>query len=84
MAEPDARDPASAISAMRNTRIIAGESGRRATVDDYATTSRLRRELREKGIQGFRRGGRVHRTGIYKLHRGERVIPARSRRGRRR
>lgn len=38
-----------------------------------------------KGISGgFERGGRVHRTGIYKLHRGEYVIPARGkRRGRR-
>lgn len=34
-----------------------------------------------RGIPGgFKHGGRVHRTGIYKLHAGERVIPARSRR----
>jgi len=35
----------------------------------------------------FRRGGRVKRTGIYRLHKNERVLPARGksrRRGRRR
>lgn len=26
---------------------------------------------------GFRHGGRVKRTGIYRLHKGEKVIPAR-------
>lgn len=37
-----------------------------------------------RDVPGFKRGGRVKRTGIYKLHAGERVIPARSkRRGRR-
>lgn len=38
-----------------------------------------------RGIAGgFKHGGRVHRTGVYKLHRGEHVIPARGkRRGRR-
>jgi hypothetical protein len=35
-------------------------------------------------VPGFKRGGDVKRTGVYKLHKGERVIPAgRSRRGRR-
>ena len=45
-----------------------------------------RQEKRDAAPQppSFKRGGRVHRTGIYKLHRGERVIPARSRRARRR
>jgi hypothetical protein len=32
-------------------------------------------------LGSFKRGGRVKRTGIYRLHRGERVIP--KRRGRR-
>ena len=31
-------------------------------------------------LRSFRKGGRVHRTGVYKLHAGERVIPARGRR----
>ena len=34
----------------------------------------------DDNIRSFRKGGRVHRTGIYRLHRGERVIPARGRR----
>lgn len=28
-------------------------------------------------LQSFKRGGTVPRTGTYKLHKGERVIPAR-------
>jgi hypothetical protein len=28
-------------------------------------------------VPGFKRGGVVRKTGTYKLHRGERVIPAR-------
>lgn len=43
-------------------------------------TSDLRDELARKGLPGFRKGGRVKRTGIYRLHAGERVIPARGRR----
>lgn len=39
-------------------------------------TSRLRRELEEKGLKGFKRGGKVGRTGVYKLHKGETVKPA--------
>jgi hypothetical protein len=35
-------------------------------------------------VPGFKRGGSVKRTGVYRLHKGERVIPAsRSKRGRR-
>jgi hypothetical protein len=35
-------------------------------------------------VPGFKRGGKVRRTGVYMLHKGERVIRAgRSRRGRR-
>jgi hypothetical protein len=32
-------------------------------------------------LASMKRGGRVHKTGLYRLHRGERVIP--KRRGRR-
>jgi hypothetical protein len=32
-------------------------------------------------LGSMKRGGRVHKTGLYKLHRGERVVP--KRRGRR-
>jgi hypothetical protein len=35
-------------------------------------------------VPGFKRGGTVRRTGVYELHKGERVTPAgRSRRRRR-
>ena len=34
-------------------------------------------------ITSLKRGGRIKRTGIYKLHAGERVIPRSRRRGRR-
>lgn len=88
MADPDQREPASDSSAMRNLARIGGErwdyGPRIKPGDAFDLSRRLREELRDKGIQGFKRGGRVHRTGIYKLHRGERVIPARSRRARRR
>lgn len=43
-----------------------------------------KRDIAPWGPPSMKRGGRVHRTGIYKLHRGERVIPARGRRARRR
>lgn len=26
-------------------------------------------------VPGFKKGGKVHKTGIYKLHKGETVIP---------
>ena len=84
-----ADEVASDASAFRNADRITSEMEReqgRYLPRDFArfTTDRLRQELRNKGIRGFKRGGRVHRTGIYKLHRGERVIPARGRRARRR
>lgn len=84
-----ADEVASDASAFRNADRITSEMEReqgRYLPKDFArfTTSRLRKELSNRGLKGFKRGGRVHRTGIYKLHRGERVIPARSRRARRR
>jgi hypothetical protein len=30
-----------------------------------------------RGVTSMKRGGRVRRTGLFKLHRGERVIPRR-------
>jgi hypothetical protein len=33
--------------------------------------------------QSFRKGGTVKRTGVYKLHRGEKVVPAKPARKRR-
>jgi hypothetical protein len=34
------------------------------------------RELAKETMGSFKRGGKVRRTGLYKLHKGERVIPA--------
>ena len=90
MAEEGSRTPASSWSAYaENVPRIFGEydsrdKNRPSARSMMDTTDRLRKSLRDADIQGFRRGGRVHRTGIYRLHRGERVIPARAkRRGRR-
>lgn len=67
-----------------NLSRIAREQGRSPSAQDRDISNRLREELRDKGIPGFRKGGRVKRTGIYRLHKGERVIKARARRARRR
>ena len=45
---------------------------------------RIDRLRRLDMIMSFKRGGRVKRTGIYKLHRGEHVVPARHKRRSRR
>ena len=44
--------------------------------DAVAISEELAAELRSRGIKGFKKGGTVRRTGIYKLHKGEQVIPA--------
>lgn len=36
-------------------------------------SGQLRLELQEKGLKGFKRGGKVKKTGVYRLHKGERV-----------
>jgi len=36
----------------------------------------LRRELSDKGLPGFKKGGKVKKTGVYKLHKGEKVLTA--------
>ena len=86
MADDDNARPASRWQRSLNTRQILGEmraQGRRIPDNDAHAASRdLARRMDEIGIPGFKRGGRVHRTGIYRLHRGERVIPARKTRRR--
>ena len=59
---------------MRETGNISAANQMRQQWGGFTSAMGLR------GIAGFKRGGRVKRTGIYKLHAGERVIPARSRR----
>lgn len=40
------------------------------------TSRSLREELRAKGLKGFKKGGKVNKTGPAKLHKGERVLTA--------
>jgi hypothetical protein len=77
MAERDSRTPASNKTAGSNAYRIAAEM---PTWKDPVTlgdadsiTDKLRKELGEKGIKGFKRGGKVKKTGVYKLHKGEKV-----------
>jgi hypothetical protein len=45
--------------------------------DEIQAAVKFRQEIRSKpGLEGFKRGGRVKKTGVYKLHRGERVVKA--------
>jgi hypothetical protein len=39
-------------------------------------TRRLREELAAKGLKGFKKGGKVKKTGLAKVHKGERVLTA--------
>ena len=39
-------------------------------------SDQLRQELALKGLKGFKRGGKVKKTGPAKLHKGERVLTA--------
>ena len=71
-----------AYNSSRIAREMRAEGSPMTTGRALSISNDLRDELGRVGIKGFKRGGRVHRTGIYKLHRGERVMPAR--RGRRR
>jgi hypothetical protein len=41
-------------------------------------TGDLRKELESKGLKGFKRGGKVKKTGVYKLHKGEKVVTAKA------
>ncbi len=40
-------------------------------------SNQLRQELTDKGMPGFRRGGKVKKTGVYELHKGEKVLTRR-------
>lgn len=88
MPEPGARTPASSYTASLNAMEIARDPEVRGAFAlplsrSARITNELRDELESRGLRGFRRGGRVKRTGVYKLHAGERVIPRGRRRGRR-
>ena len=76
MPESGSRRPASSRSAMENVDKLQQEPMEGAGTDMYRATQKLRRELQEKGIKGFKRGGKVKKTGVYKLHKGEKVVTA--------
>jgi hypothetical protein len=58
------RDPQAPIkSLMANAPKVGGQMGENA---------RMKREL----LGSFKKGGTVKKTGIYKLHKGEEVVPA--------
>jgi hypothetical protein len=77
--------PASARSADQNLDIIMNEPGVRAMLEKGILgpkplgqyySNKIRDALEDAGIKGFKKGGVVRRTGIYQLHKGERVVPA--------
>lgn len=60
-------------------RILREENIRTGTgeaLDATRAQRRMREELQKRVHPSFRRGGRVKRTGVYKLHKGEQVISA--------
>lgn len=78
MAEAGSRRPASDLSASGNVwKLTRGPDAE--TSDMYEAqdvTNKLRKELEAKGLKGFKKGGKVRKTGVYKLHKGEKVVPA--------
>lgn len=87
MAEKGSRSPASGVSAFDNLVEILKERGvswssrSKASRAASDVTDALRMELRKKVPEGdFKRGGTVRKTGVYKLHAGERVVKAPARR----
>jgi hypothetical protein len=72
MSDPDAR---------RKFIARQGEEESRGKSDLAGLGQDAYRQRNVNTVQGsFKRGGRVKKTGVYKLHRGERVVPKRSRR----
>jgi hypothetical protein len=71
--------PATDRTALRNLKIIQGESDLRnpdgsLAVPIYTISDRLRAQLERAGLKGFKNGGHVEKDGIYKLHKGEYVL----------
>lgn len=56
---------------------LGRETGKNPT-ELLGPSQKLRQELEEKGLKGFKRGGRVKKTGPAKLHKGERVLTAKT------
>jgi len=76
---PEKHEAASDWTAYENGMRILQENPQLRPSKADSITKSLRRELMQKGLKGFKKGGPVTRTGIYKLHKGEHVVPARRR-----
>jgi hypothetical protein len=77
MAEPGSRRPAGDQTAAENVgRIVEEEFGGDRFIQSLRRSNQLRQELGAKGLKGFKKGGKVKRTGVYKLHKGEKVQTA--------
>ena len=77
MAEKGSREPASTRTALENMEEIWRERGFDPPITPGLNISRrLREELESKGLKGFKRGGKVKKTGVAKVHRGERIVSA--------
>jgi len=75
MAETGSRKPATDMSAAINMGMLRREGltiGRK----ESEVADKIRKELKEKGLKGFKKGGKVKKAGVYKLHKGEKVITA--------
>ncbi len=71
---------ASKETATDNVMRILRETGNGpllTTPDALDVSRQLRQELSAKGLKGFKRGGKVKKTGVYKLHKGEKVLTRR-------
>jgi hypothetical protein len=71
--EKGSRTPADDYTAGLNLMEIARgfPSGKQMDIN-----AALREELRQKGLKGFKKGGKVKKTGLAKVHKGERVLTA--------
>lgn len=59
-----------------------GEEERSGREDLGGLAQDAYRQRNVNAVQSFKRGGKVKRTGIYKLHKGERVTPRKTKRAR--
>jgi hypothetical protein len=68
--------PASSRTAIANIAQLMREGSLSNLKTGADVTRALRSELAAKGLKGFKRGGKVKKTGVAKLHKGERVLTA--------
>jgi hypothetical protein len=79
-AENGSRTKADDWTAYENAKQILDETppNELAPSKAFAVTKELRRELQQKGLNGFKKGGPVKKTGPAMLHKGEYVVPAKA------